>query len=76
MRINVRLNEIRDTFEACDRHAMRTIWYIQGYRLPHYPVPALIGKVSITDIAVYIHDPKGWDNVATWSAATGNKTVG
>ena len=47
MRVNVRLDEIRDTFEACDRHAMRTIWYVQGDRLPHYPVPAIASPLNM-----------------------------
>jgi len=26
---------------------MRTIWYVQGDRLPHYPVPAIASPLNV-----------------------------
>lgn len=41
------LKEIKDTFEACDKHAMATIFYIRNNYKPHYTMPAICNPLHV-----------------------------
>lgn len=49
--------------------------YLFGFEPPHYPVPAIQGKVHLTSKGVYIADPQGYDCVALWSKKYGTQTI-